>query len=389
MKYTWRKTPQPWAIRETQEYYARMAAKGWMLDERGTRWDRYVRSEPQTLQFWLEFTQSAKGRSAFDDPDRIPEEQLQLYEDCGWKLIAESNSVHVFAAPAQDTIPQPYDMGDPQQDAMLQQLQRFYRKDLLVFLISLPLLILLFVASGLAPLQDTLATWWWGMFWVLGFLHSAWHSFYGFQQMRRLRRQLCMGHWPTAHPHRCYRIVKCSLAVLSLLCVLTGLVQTVLSYDRRYPLPEQTDGLCLIPSELFGLERTAVEDSFLAQLDPSQVNAVRIDYAFPFYTLYNAQEIADHDDLNVWQDIYVLHWDALAPSMIQSLLESSTFADAEGYVSVEIEGLDGAWYVPGGMEYIAWKGNRIVYASVHCRQHSERLLPMLEATAALWSTDYS
>lgn len=85
----------------------------------------------------------------------------------------------------------------------------------------------------------------------------------------------------------------------------------------------------------------------------------------------------------------MLRWDALAPSMIQSLLESSTFADAEDYASVEIEGLDGAWYVPDGMEYIAWKGNRIVYASVHGRQHSERLLPMLEATAALWSADYS
>ena len=88
MKYTWRPTPELWAIGETQAHYAKMASRGWMLQKRGTRFDRFIRSEPQQLQFWLEFTKRRAGSDAFDGPDEIPEQQLQLYEDCGWKHVA-------------------------------------------------------------------------------------------------------------------------------------------------------------------------------------------------------------------------------------------------------------------------------------------------------------
>ena len=65
MKWTWRRTPELWAVPETAALYARMAARGWMLESRGQEWDRYRRAEPQKLRFWLEFT----ARRRFDGPE--------------------------------------------------------------------------------------------------------------------------------------------------------------------------------------------------------------------------------------------------------------------------------------------------------------------------------
>lgn len=378
MKYTWRRTPQLWAIRETQAYYARMAAKGWMLQERGLHFDRYIRCEPQELQFWLEFTKR--------DED-IPEEKLQLYEDCGWKLAAEQANVHVFAAPADESIPQPYDIDDPAQDAMMQQLQKFYRSDLLSFFITSPLLAISVIAWGFAPLHEVLAGWWWAMFWLFGLLGTTWNSIYGFIQLRRLRKRLRAGEWPTAKRHRAFKGIKYGLTLLSLLCLVVGFVELVVSYDSRYPLPERSDGVYLVPSEALGLERTPLEDSFLGKLSPSQTNMVDVSYALPFYTLYEAMEVLDDDGLSVWQDVYVLRFPSLAPRLAQSLMEDGTFADPEYYVPVEIEGLDAAWYVPTGMEYVARKGNLVVYGTVTGDKDddSAALLPLLEAIAALWN----
>ncbi len=385
MNYTWRRTPPLWAIRETQEYYAKMAAKGWMLQKRGRNYDRYRRAAPQQLQFWLEFTKRRAGSDAFDEPDALPEAQLQLYEDCGWRLVAERDNVHVFAAPPDETVPQPYDADDPQQDAMMQQLQRAYRQDILGGLITLPLLIAAIAVWGLAPLQKLLAGWWWGCFWILGLLAEAWGSLYGFLRMRRLRRELRAGQWPAARRHRLFRGVRYALLTLSALCLVVGLAELVLSFRSSYPMPEQAGEIYVVPSAYFGLERTPAEDSFLGQQNLSRVNMVDVGYALPFYTVYEAQEVADGDNLTVWQDVYVLHWDRLAPHLARSLMESGTFADADAYVPVAIEGLDGAWYVPGGMEYVAWKGDKVVYATVLGPNRETRLLPLLEATAALWA----
>ena len=385
MKYTWRPTPQLWAIGETQAHYAKMAARGWMLQKRGTRFDRFIRTEPQQLQFWLEFTTRRAGSDVFDGPDEIPEEQLQLYEDCGWKHISSQVSVHVFAAPDDPSIPQPYDIGDPQQDAMMRQLQKTYRNDILMFLITLPLLIAVIVGSGFAPLHDVLTGWWWGMFWLFGLAGSVWVSFYGFFRMRRLRKRLLAGERPRGTHLRLFNGIKYVFATLSVLCLLVGVAELALSFDSRYPLPERSDGIYVVPSEALDMPRTPAEESFYGKLDPGQANAVDVSYALPFFKLYEVQEILGDDDLTTWQDIYVLKFPSLAPRLAQSLMEDSVFADAEYYVPVEIDGLDAAWYVPTAMEYVAYKDNKVVYGIVNGDYESDYLIPMLEATAKLWS----
>ncbi len=388
MNHTWRRTPEIWAFQESRAHYAKMASKGWMLQKRGTKWDRFIRCAPKKLQFWLELTRNNPGGGFFDDPDRIPEEKLALYEECGWKLVAENGGVHIFAAPAGEEIPQPYDIDDPQQDEMVRGLQKFYRSSLIGLLIASPLCLIIAVALMFAPLHKALGGWWWIVFWALVLLESVWNSCYGVIQLRRLRKQLQQGQWPGAKSHHGFKAVRHLLRALSLFALVLGLGLVLVSWrHQQQPLPEQTT-LYPMPSEVFEVERTPDEETFLAGMaSVKRVNQVSVTYAWPFFKVYEMREAIDEDRMNVYQDVYVLQFEGMAPAIARALMADGTFAAAESYVPVDIPGLDAAWYVPGGMEYVAYRENFVVYGTIagNIGAGDENLLAMLEATALVWN----
>lgn len=65
-------------IGEAEGVYAARAAKGLILQKSGRYFDRYEKAAPQNLHYRLEFFKGA-------GPD---EEQLELYEGAGWKLVS-------------------------------------------------------------------------------------------------------------------------------------------------------------------------------------------------------------------------------------------------------------------------------------------------------------
>lgn len=381
MKYTWRPTLERWAVAETQEYYAAMARRGWMLDRRGVRWDRYRRTEPQQMQFWLEFTPRP---ALLDEPDDLPEEKQRLYEDSGWQLTARRDEVYVFAAPLQAQAPQPYDAGDPQQDAMIARLQRYYRRDFVMMLLSVLLMAGLTALVCTKPLDSLLAGFWLLLFCGLSFLRAAWESSYALGAITRLRRRLQSGHRVCARRRLGYRVTRRVLGVSSAVCLLLAVLM-VLSVSRK-PLPGQSGGAWVTASQALELPRVPAEEASM-QLSSGKVNTVQQMTLFPFGTGYAVCELVDpQTEIYVWQDVYVLSSPRLARQMAQSMMQHGTFASAEQYVPVQINGLDAAWYVPGGMEYVALAGGRAVYGTVTGAPDPEEcVLRLLKATGALWS----
>ena len=62
-------------------------------------------------------------------------------------------------------------------------------------------------------------------------------------------------------------------------------------------------------------------------------------------------------------------------------MEGSVFARSEGsFRPVEIEGLDAAWLVPGGLEAVAVKGDLVLYAE-HLGGSPGNLTALLSARA--------
>lgn len=381
MKITWRRTPETWAIVEARAYYAKMARKGWILEKRGVKWDRYCRTTPSEQKFWIEFTQ----HRAFDDPEELPEEKQQLFEDAGWELVAQNALVYVFAAEESAEIPLPYDVGDPQQDAMIYTLQKQYRKDFIVSIVTLIITGMLYAMFGFASLKEILTAWWWLVFLMMNLVGSLWDSIYGFIILKRLRRQLKSTQTVSERRHLGIRIPRNVLSFLGVCCLLVGIAEGILSFYGKSDLPRVTDGAYLVASQALDMERVPTEDVFMA--GRTAVNQVQKTYALPFFCVYDTYEVLDREkEISVWQDTYHLSFPRMAERFALGLIADGTFASPEAYVSVQIEGADAAWYVPGGMEYVAVFGEKVVYATVIMnRQQDDILLTLLEKTAALWS----
>lgn len=99
-------------IGEAEAAYAASAARGMVLQKAGKRFDRYHKERPQKLRYRLEFFQG-------EGPD---EEQLELYEGAGWKLVSFCNGRAVFVTGDPDA-PELY--SDPESElAMLRSLRR-------------------------------------------------------------------------------------------------------------------------------------------------------------------------------------------------------------------------------------------------------------------------
>ena len=98
MNKRWRFHFGEYDVAANETLYADMAAKGWMLEKRGAHLSRFTRAEPEKLRFRIEYAASAE--------DGLPEEQLQLYEDCGWKSVCGFGILHVFSAPECSDIPE-------------------------------------------------------------------------------------------------------------------------------------------------------------------------------------------------------------------------------------------------------------------------------------------
>ena len=121
MKRCYRFHPGEYAIGENEQFYGRMAQRGWLLDKRGAYLSRFRKGEPQQRKYRIELS----SPHFLDDDQSLPEEQIQLYEECGWKLTAENGLVHVFSASEGSDAPEFY--SDPrQQAATFRALKRSY-----------------------------------------------------------------------------------------------------------------------------------------------------------------------------------------------------------------------------------------------------------------------
>ena len=120
MNRRYRRHYDDYAIGENEKLYSDMAARGWLLEKRGSYFSRFVRGEPADMRYRIEVS-----APRFLEETALPEEQVAVYEDCGWEYVTSCGLIHVFASPAGSDAPEFY--ADPaQQAATLKALRRNY-----------------------------------------------------------------------------------------------------------------------------------------------------------------------------------------------------------------------------------------------------------------------
>ena len=87
--------PNNYAIGETEKYYSDMSEKGWELVKCGITLSRFQKTEPKKMRYRVEVV----NLKSLED-GHLPEEQIAVYEDCGWEYVISRGYLHIFRAPA-------------------------------------------------------------------------------------------------------------------------------------------------------------------------------------------------------------------------------------------------------------------------------------------------
>lgn len=363
MKHKYTFHPEEYAVGENEKYYADMAARGWVLEKRGAYLSRFRREEPQRLIYRIELSSPAP----FDDPTAgLPDEQIAVYEDCGWRYVTSAGLVNVFCTPENSGAPEFYT--DPRQQAVtLKALRRSYRLSWVPVALVVGINFLM-AAAMRGSAGKVLNSWASGfelgfvrytafwLAWIILLAKGVYQLAYGAVRTMLLYRRLKGGkpldHAPRRRPVA-HRAVNYTLNGLLALFLLLSVIQ--LFGTEKYDMPQQADGPYLLLHDLgWDGERTT---NYLET--PSNVKTSRSLAARQWYTYECvAQKTEFTSSIWMYQDVYELHTHEQAMAAAHVLMNNATFAREPGdFVAGEVMGLDAVWRA--GMECIAVRGRTV------------------------------
>ncbi len=376
MNTTYRLHPGEYAVGENESFYSEMAAKGWLLNKRGAYFSRFRKSRPEKRLYRVEL-----ANPDFLDDAHLPDEQIALYEGCGWQYVSGCGLVHVFTVPEGSGAPEIH-TDPPTQASTLRALKRSYISAFATVLVILCLHLLLACTMPGTPLNIANS---WGADIVVAFFRAdslclAYFFFviqsllvlvYGAARTWALYRRL-KGGKPIDHSHvprrRIYRSVCASLISLCLIFLMIAAVE--IASLEKYDMPESSDGPYITLADM-GIDEKRTENS----IDGSG-SSVEISRSLSC-TFYHTREFTD--DKWMYQDVYVLRFPALTGSLAECLMYDCTFADGpQDFTAVDIDGLDSAWQ--SDMEYICVRGDTVWY--ITCSSFIDSGLFPLEAVAS-------
>lgn len=369
MNRTYRIQYADYALGENEKQYMDLARKGWRLKKRGIWLSGFEKSEPQELLYRIEV--SAPG---FLDDAALPEDQIAVYEECGWEFVTRKGLIHVFCAPGDSEIQELYTSPE-QQAATLKVLRRQYWMHPLY----MAGMILLYAFLGMAVsgwrleklgasayefwLQQTAAA----LFLVFFLLFSLLELFYGGLQTGRLYRGLKKGnpldHRPSGR-HLVYRTICVLLGGICGMCALFACMQWIGTEESS--MPETADGPYLL------LEEMGIDGERSASFYQGRTSSVKTWSSFTA-SVWDTYECLDVEGTEYWMynTVYELKRGVSPQRTAEMLMYVGTFADTpEAWSTVEIKNLDTAYASTDGMEYIAVKGNRVWHV-VCCPDKSE------------------
>lgn len=376
--------PKDYAIGETEKYYSDMAAKGWELVKRGITFSRFQKAEPQKMRYRVEVV----NLKSLED-GHLPEEQVAVYEDCGWEYVISRGFLHIFRAPEGSDAPEFY-LEPEQQAATLKGLRKQYCSSLMA-----PFIILAFHAFMAALVGGLFNGRWAAQLyrglveetaWVAGFclflLWAVFSDLWGFIYISRLYRRMKKG-IPLDHAPRSRKLIVIPriISLLLLLCIL-GCVGYDYLHDERYAMPDVSDGPYILLSDL-GIEGERTTNFVNGEGSMVKANQSLLAEHWDTQEYVDATNGGHSSEEWLYQDVYILKNEDMVNRFVEVLMIDSTFAQStEDYTLVEIPGLDQAW-ITERLECIAVKGTTISIFT-HPFDSPEEMRTALEVVAKKW-----
>lgn len=126
--------PSSYSLSEIEEFYEKKASEGLILDTRGNFLSGFRKEEPKNLSYRVEVIDYDKLKE-----HKIPDEQVAVYEDCGWTHVCGHHHIQIFSADKDTDPPELYYQPQDQIDS-IKILRKSVSKRLLSLLFSWTLL---------------------------------------------------------------------------------------------------------------------------------------------------------------------------------------------------------------------------------------------------------
>ena len=314
----------------------------------------------------------------------IPQEQIAVYEDCGWEYVTSRGRFHYFRAPEGSEAPEFYE--DPRQQAeTLKGLRKRLFIGMGVLVLVLALMILPFSVVGrsiTSPFMLLLTipgiAVFWFFFLLRAFVSSAVNLVLISRTYRRLKNGIPLDHSPKSKG-MLYVFLDRLIWAVGLLCLVLTLVQ--LTNMQRTALPAESDGPYIVLSDI-GIEGERGE-SFGRSSRLESTSSVLSEC---WHTSEYAETNTGGTTVSLYQTVYRLNSFMSSKFWIRRLTKHQAFVkDLDEYTPVQIDGLDAAWISENGIEAAAVKGQMIaIIEFLDGKYSTQRLTDILNALAVRW-----
>ena len=130
--------PSSYSLSEIEEFYEKKAENGLLLEKRGNYLSRFRKEEPKNLSYRVEVIDYDKLKE-----HKIPEEQVAIYEECGWTHVCGHRHIQIFSADKNTNPPELYYQPEDQ----IESIKILRKTDLIAFISLLASWSLMFLAN--------------------------------------------------------------------------------------------------------------------------------------------------------------------------------------------------------------------------------------------------
>ncbi len=340
MKYKYKFHPKRYRIGQMEKFYSDMAAKGFHLVKRGIWLSKFSVGEPKDMKYRVEIVCNNKSFTA----DKMPAEQLAVYEDCGWEFVDDDVFVHIFRAPENSDTEEFYTTPEQQADTL-----KGMRNHLLMSALQMPATIIFFIFLNImfgenigAQFYLAWITHTYEMVALLGLLlltiaDSAIGTIHLSFLYRKMKKGIPLDHSPVSSP-------VSDSPVIGILW-LVAFIFTARTYLTEPPKQAIDNNSFYLTLADLGYESAANRDSYC------------IITKSPYGIYRDVRE--KHGNEWIFRDVYVLNNRTESKKVAYALMERAIFARrAKKFVETEIPGLDKAYYCLS-LECVATKDNKV------------------------------
>lgn len=373
------------SVGRNETWFTDMSKKGFHLTKFGSLFVYFEKKEPKDVRYRMEYL-----------VDKPSQERLELYEQCGWNLVAGTGKFYVFQAEELDSIRELH-TDSIEQGHTLTELDKLLKRNVYIFTVAI-IFMFAFILGPYFLLDEPILLLIKGQFLQLVLLlvmevYAFAKSIRTYLSIRNLKKSLLQGN-PAVHGGDYKRARFCGGLVIflsvSITLAMLAIPVLTMTRSREYNLPENTALLPIVKlveiEESSNLERErGYQDS-----DIDRYNRVQSDWSLLAPIQY---EIDEHGIVpgEMWADqsgeyspsiqnqFFKLRYAGLSDALTKDLIQRYVWEPEVEIIAIPYPGVDKMFIAVDGIRkhIFAYKGNKVMHVTYYGNADVQEMIPLV------------